>query len=123
MAGIIPIPTTRVGDLFVRQRLVGQVQHDQLALFRLQNQISTGQRLQLPSDDAPAALRAINLQRLLGSQGADPDQSAGEQLVSWARPSTSIGACLERADRAARRGGRRRRHAGYARRQRQAVAQ
>lgn len=65
MSRIIPIPTTRVGDFFVRQRLSGQVQADQLALFRLQNQVSTGQRLQLPSDDAPAALRAINLQRLL----------------------------------------------------------
>jgi flagellar hook-associated protein 3 len=69
MSGIIPIPTTRVGDLFVRQRLAGRVQTDQLALFQLQNQISTGQRLQLPSDDAPAALRAINLQRLLDRKG------------------------------------------------------
>jgi flagellar hook-associated protein 3 len=65
MSRIIPIPTTRVGDFFVRQNLVSQVQADQLALFRLQTQISTGRRLQLPSDDAPAALRAINLQRLL----------------------------------------------------------
>lgn len=69
MASIIPIPTTRVGDYFVRQRLVGQLQNDQVDLFRLQNQISTGQRLQLPSDDAPAALRAINLQRLLDRKG------------------------------------------------------
>ena len=63
--GIVPIPTTRVGDYFIRQRLTGQVQSDQLALFHLQNQISTGQRLLLPSNDAPAALRGINLQRLL----------------------------------------------------------
>ena len=69
MSRIIPIPTTRVGDFFVRQRLTGQVQLDQLALFRLQNQVSTGRRLQLPSDDAPAALRAINLQRLLDRKG------------------------------------------------------
>ena len=69
MASIIPVPTTRVGDYFVRQRLIGQMQNDQLDLFRLQNQISTGRRLQLPSDDAPAALRAINLQRLLDRKG------------------------------------------------------
>jgi flagellin-like hook-associated protein FlgL len=62
---ISPVPTTRIGDLFVRQRLTSQVQRDQLALFRLQNQISTGQRLQLPSEDAPSALRAISLQRLI----------------------------------------------------------
>ncbi len=65
MSRIAPIPTTRVGDLFMRQRLVGQMQFDQLEMFRLQTQISTGRRLQLPSEDAPAALRAINLQRIL----------------------------------------------------------
>src|SRR6476646_8851730 len=66
---IIPIPSTRVGDLFIRNRLVGQAQSDQLSLFKLQNQISTGKRMTLPSDDAPAALRAINLQRLLDRKG------------------------------------------------------
>src|SRR5690349_19689413 len=69
MSGIIPIPTSRVGDYFIRQRLVSQAQGDQLDLFRLQNQISTGHRFQLPSEDAPAALRAINLQRLLDRKG------------------------------------------------------
>jgi flagellin-like hook-associated protein FlgL len=69
MSRIIPIPTTRVGDFFVRQRLTSQVQGDQLELFRLQSQVSTGQRLQLPSDDAPAALRAITLQGLLDRKG------------------------------------------------------
>jgi flagellin-like hook-associated protein FlgL len=69
MSRIIPIPTTRVGDLFVRQRLTGQVQLDQLDLFRLQRQVSSGRRLELPSDDATAALRAINLQRLQDRKG------------------------------------------------------
>lgn len=69
MSRIIPVPTTRVGDFFVRQRLTSQVLADQLSLFRLQTQVSTGQRLQLPSDDAPAALRAINLQRLIDRKG------------------------------------------------------
>ena len=70
-----------MGDFFVRQRLVGQVQIDQLALFKLQNQISTGQRMQLPSDDAPAALRAINLQRLLDRKGQIRNECSGEQLT------------------------------------------
>jgi flagellar hook-associated protein 3 len=65
MSRIIPIPTTRVSDFFIRQRMVGQVQADQLDLFRLQTQVSTGRRIFLPSEDAPAALRAINLQRTL----------------------------------------------------------
>src|SRR3954468_12839591 len=69
MSSLVPIPTTRVSDFFATQRLVSQVQDDQLSLFKLQNQISTGKRMQLPSDDAPAALRAINLQRLLDRKG------------------------------------------------------
>src|SRR3954454_22570884 len=79
---IVPIPTTRVGDLFVRQRLVGQAQNDQLSLFKLQNQISTGKRMVLPSDDAPAALRAINLQRLIDrkAQIATNIQSSNQYL-------------------------------------------
>jgi flagellar hook-associated protein 3 FlgL len=62
---IAPIPSSRVSDLFTRQRLTQQLQTDQLEIFRLQDQISTGQRINLPSDDGPAALRAITLQRLL----------------------------------------------------------
>jgi flagellar hook-associated protein 3 FlgL len=62
---IVPVPTTRVGDYFVRQRLVSQVQADQLSLFQLQNQVSTGRRILRPSDDAAAALRAMNVQRVL----------------------------------------------------------
>jgi flagellar hook-associated protein 3 FlgL len=90
MSRIIPIPTTRVGDLFIRQRLADQVLTDQLALFRLQNQVTTGRRLQLPSDDAPAALRAINLQRLLDRkaqiqtniQASNTQLSAAESTIA-----------------------------------------
>jgi flagellin-like hook-associated protein FlgL len=62
---ISPVPTTRVSDLLTRQRLLAQAQIDQQELFRLQSQISTGQRISLPSEDAPAAGRAIELQRLI----------------------------------------------------------
>jgi flagellin-like hook-associated protein FlgL len=65
MAGIIPLPNTRVSGMLVRQRLLAQLQADQLDLFRLQNQVSSGQRITLPSEDAPAARRAMTLQRLL----------------------------------------------------------
>ncbi|MFB3104541.1 MAG: hypothetical protein ACE1ZA_06385, partial [Pseudomonadales bacterium] len=65
MAGLIPIPSTRIPSLYARQRLTQQLQLDQLALFRLQDQVSTGRRIILPSDDAPSALRAISLQRLI----------------------------------------------------------
>ncbi|MEZ6070687.1 MAG: flagellin [Pirellulales bacterium] len=65
MPSITPIPSTRISDPLVRSRLLSQLQYDQLGLFRVQNQISTGQRIFVPSDDAPAALRGIALQRLL----------------------------------------------------------
>jgi flagellin-like hook-associated protein FlgL len=65
MSGIIPLPNTRVSGTLIRQRLMAQLQSDQLDLFRLQNQLSTGQRITLPSEDAPAARRAMTLQRLL----------------------------------------------------------
>jgi flagellin-like hook-associated protein FlgL len=62
---ISPVPTTRVSDSLVRERLIAQVQSDQQELFRIQAQISTGRRISLPSEDAPAAGRAIELQRLI----------------------------------------------------------
>ena len=81
MASIIPIPTTRVGDYFIRQRLVRQVQGDQLDLFRLQNQVSTGRRIIRPSDDAPAALRAIALQRTIQRKDQAERNLAGSRSV------------------------------------------
>lgn len=65
MSPIIPIPSTRVSDVYIRQRLLSQTQNDQLSLFRAQNAIATGRRVVVPSDDAPAALRGISIQRLL----------------------------------------------------------
>lgn len=65
MASILPVPTTRVPNSLARDRLVSQLESDQIALARLQSQISTGRRVLRPSDDAPAALRGIALQQLL----------------------------------------------------------
>ncbi|MDX1947981.1 MAG: flagellin [Pirellulaceae bacterium] len=65
MAGVYPVPTTRTSDLLNQTRLLAQLQSDELEILRYQSQISTGRRLAAPSDDAPAALRAQSLQRLL----------------------------------------------------------
>ncbi len=65
MAAIYPIPTTRSSEALVQTRLLSQLQTDQLDLLRLQTQISTGRRVISPSDDAPAAIRAFGLQRLI----------------------------------------------------------
>jgi len=81
MSRIIPIPTTRIGDFFIRQRLIGQAQADQADLFRLQTQVSTGRRIVLPSEDAPAALRAISLQRVLQRKDQVRTNLAGTTFV------------------------------------------
>jgi flagellar hook-associated protein 3 FlgL len=46
-------------------RLLSQFEYDQVELLKLQDQISTGYRISTPSQDAPSAIRAIALQRLL----------------------------------------------------------
>jgi flagellin-like hook-associated protein FlgL len=65
MAAIYPIPTTRSSESLVQTRLLAQLTVDQLDLVKLQSQISTGRRVLTPSEDAPAAIRAMGLQRLL----------------------------------------------------------
>lgn len=62
---IFGIPTTRVSDAFFRQRLLSQMQSDQLDLFRLQSQLSTGRLFELPSEEPVASLRVIRLQGLI----------------------------------------------------------
>jgi flagellin-like hook-associated protein FlgL len=65
MPRITPIPTTRVSDTLAQQRLLNQLQSDQIDVLRLQQQIATGRRIQILSEDPPAGLRGVTLQRLL----------------------------------------------------------
>jgi flagellar hook-associated protein 3 FlgL len=65
MAGFYPVPTTRSSGFIAQTRLLQQLNYDQVAIQRLQNQISTGRRISRPSEDAPAAQRGQTLQRLL----------------------------------------------------------
>src|SRR5688572_13233342 len=65
MPTITPISASRVTDALVRERLLVQLQADQQAIFKLQSAISTGRRIQRPSEDPPAAQRGISLQSLL----------------------------------------------------------
>ncbi len=65
----IPIPTTRASDLLISRRLLEQLRTDQRDLLRIQSQLSTGRRISTPSEDSPAAQRAITLQRLLEQKG------------------------------------------------------
>src|SRR5689334_9117967 len=65
MSSITPIPSTRVSDQLASSLLLEQIRSNQLSLLQLQQSISTGRRIAAPSEDAPAAARAIDLQRLL----------------------------------------------------------
>ena len=65
MTNIVGIPTTRVSDLFIRQRLLQQMQYDQRELVRLQTQLGTGRQFQLPGEESVAAMRGMGLQSLL----------------------------------------------------------
>ena len=65
MSGIGPIPASRTSDLLSTQRINAQLQADEIALQQLEQQVSTGQRLTLPSDDPGAAAQAVNLNRLI----------------------------------------------------------
>ncbi len=62
---ISPIPTTRVSEQLLQQRLLSQLRSDQNAIFQLQNALSTGKRFSIPSESPSAALRSITLQRLI----------------------------------------------------------
>src|SRR5262245_22238238 len=65
MAGFYPVPSTRTTGLLQQARVLQQLNFDQLAIQRLQTQLSTGRRIAVPSQDAPAANRGQTLQRLL----------------------------------------------------------
>ncbi|QDU94313.1 flagellin N-terminal helical domain-containing protein [Lignipirellula cremea] len=62
---VIPVGVGRATELQVQRRLQNQLQLDQTGLLRTQEQLSTGRRVLLPSDDARAANRAVSLQRVL----------------------------------------------------------
>lgn len=90
MAAILPVPTSRVSDLLASQRIVQQLQSDQRELFRVQTQLSTGRRIISPSDDAPAALRAMNLQRIL-ERKTQAQTSLGRSVIVLGAGETALG--------------------------------
>ncbi len=69
MAAIYPIPAGRSSDILLNTRTIAQLQSEQQLLLKVQQQLATGQRLHVPSDDPSSAVRAISLQRLLEQKG------------------------------------------------------
>lgn len=58
-----PIIAGRVSDTLNRTRSLAQMQVDQISMAKLQNQLSSGQRITKPSEDPSAAVRILALQR------------------------------------------------------------
>jgi flagellin-like hook-associated protein FlgL len=65
MSSIIGIPGGTVSNQFAAQQTISQLSTEQTQLEKLENEVSTGQALNLPSDNPSAALDAVNLQRTL----------------------------------------------------------
>ncbi len=65
MSAIYPIPAGRSSDILLNMRTMFQLQSEQQMLLKVQQQLATGQRLHVPSDDPSSAVRTISLQRLL----------------------------------------------------------
>src|SRR5579872_2948097 len=65
MGIITPLLSGNVPDSLTTQRLINQIQSAQTSMSLLQQQISTGQKFQLPSEDPNDAAQAIQLQALL----------------------------------------------------------
>lgn len=63
LSSFFPVVPGRTSDAQQRIRSVYQLQVDQMGLAGLQRQLSTGRRVEKPSDDPAAAIRAIGLQR------------------------------------------------------------
>jgi flagellar hook-associated protein 3 FlgL len=62
---ILPVSVQRTGDRFSQQRLVRQLQADQLDIQQLYDQISTGRSLLRMSDDPTRGARGLGLQRAI----------------------------------------------------------
>ncbi len=59
------IPTTRVTAAFTRDQIMRQTALNQLALSKLEYQLSSGYQFQMPSEDPIAAMQVMGLQRLI----------------------------------------------------------
>ncbi len=62
---ILPVSTARVSDLLKMSVTTGQIDQTQNALLDVENQLSTGKRINTPSDDPGGAAIAAGLQKTL----------------------------------------------------------
>ena len=82
MTGFYPVPATRSTNLLQQTRLIQQLNNDQLALQRLQNQISTGHRISGAERRCLRRPACANHSAAAGAEGAGQDQYASGAVVS-----------------------------------------
>ena len=61
------VPTSGVSNLYVQQRLLGQLESDQSGLLDVETQLSTDKELSAASQDPVVAMQIMNLNNLLAS--------------------------------------------------------
>ncbi len=83
MPSIYPVPSTRVSTQLLHQRTLAQLHESQRSLLRIQQQLSTGQRLSVPSDDPASATRGLTLQRTIEFKGqVETNLNATESYIN-----------------------------------------
>jgi flagellar hook-associated protein 3 FlgL len=93
MSSFYPAITGRTTTQLTTSRLLFQIHHDQSAIQSLQTQLSTGRRIERPSQDPSAAIRALSAQRHLefkaqvdvNLKAADVILSASESTLAQAQ--------------------------------------
>lgn len=93
MSSFYPAVAGRATSQLTTSRLLFQIHHDQSAIQRLQTQLSTGRRIERPSQDPAAAIRALSAQRHMefkaqvdeNLQAADVILSASESTLAQAQ--------------------------------------
>ena len=63
LSSFYPVVAGRTSDALSRYRSLYQVQVSKLGIQQLENQLSSGKRFDLPSQDPTAAIRVIGIQR------------------------------------------------------------
>ena len=83
MTSFYPAVSNRATSQLGISRLLFQINHDQSSILDLQTQLSTGRRVNKPSQDPAAAIRALTAQRQLEFKGQiDDNLESADTLLS-----------------------------------------
>ena len=83
MSSTVGIPTSRISNLYITQRLSQQVSCSIKALYNVEMQLSTGERISLGSEDPLAAQRIVSTKRLIAQNDqVKTNLTSGSYLLS-----------------------------------------